>query len=139
MTLGSNLRDVKAQVPRSSGCFDRKRLDCVFVDRFGYENQFSEFLHRETAGDGVSDRFLFRREAHRERGGWLPFGVRWSDTPAKIRERLKAAGVASAAFHHPDVHGVATLGCFAPSEYRIEFEFGSNGRLRKVIQALTWP
>lgn len=139
LRLDSNLRDLRDQVSNASGCFDRGRRNCVFVDRFGYENQFSEFLSPEISGDGVSDRFLFRREAHRRRGGWLPFGVLWSDSPSVIERKLTALGVASMRFRHAHTRGVSAIGCFTKSHFRVEFEFGDDDRLNTVVQAQEWP
>lgn len=136
LAIGTNYRDVKSRIPKAAKCEDRTREGCEFIDRYGYQNAFSSF---GADANGVVDRFLYRKDATRGSGAWLPFGVQWSDSPQTISGKLRAAGVEPRDFRHPDKYGVIALGCFTRREYRIEFEFKPDGRLYDVVQAWDWP
>jgi len=129
MTLGVWLNKVRSQVPSSSGCLTYDKDDgCSFVDKFGIRNYFANADGKAT---GKWDRVLFTREQVRERGGWLPYGLRWSDTYVTAIEKLKPyGGRAEGTF-------IILDGCWPPPSigYWVEFEFGPDGRLTKVSQA----
>jgi len=130
ITLGKTFPAVKDRVPASAGCASKTKEFCNFVDRYGIENHFSDF---RPAFHGGEERELFERTEIRRRGGWLPYGVKWSDNFAQAMSKLKSHGGKVTASQPRIIYVIACWSRQSDS-YSVDFEFDEAGRLVKVEQ-----
>ncbi len=133
LEVGTNYKDARAQIPKANRCSATQSDGCEFVDRWGYLNVFGEVM------DG--DRYLYARFARRERHPPLPYGVTWSDNPARVTKKLKALGLSPST---PGAAGVvvSVVGCFRGEigdGFWSEFRFDKTGRLTEMKRAGLYP
>jgi hypothetical protein len=127
---------IRQQIPADSDCHTTANRPCHFVDELGYTTRLSDAA--EWWADGKVDRWVFRREAARGlKPAWLPYGVKWSDTPEAVRRKLGRAGI-EVFPAKPDDASVYVRGCYGVEMMRLEFIFSGN-ELQEVVQALPFP
>lgn len=124
LPMSSRYADIRERVPRSAGCEGLDDFDeCSFLDASGYVNY-------------IFNQRLGAKRAYRKEAGWLPFGVKWDDTPTQVARKLKTAGVWLGDGRSEGRRYVATNGCLLASTgdtFRVEFSFdAADQRLAEV-------
>ncbi|MDP3854382.1 hypothetical protein [Phenylobacterium sp.] len=131
LEIGDLLGTMTGRVPKSSGCYDPRRVVCAFRDKHGYTNHFGS-----NDADGVEERVLLSKVALRAQAAQLPFGVLWTDSRATVKRRLKV--IQRPGWSHEDSDTISTSTCGSPQSDSMytTFKFDRAGRLISMEQSI---
>jgi len=140
--LSGDFSAFKDKAPLASRCQLRDADECEYTDEFGQLIALtpSDVISGPAEVPKIYDRSVGTKVAYRKAGSPLPFGIRWTDSPKIVAQKLNTVGLATRRHWTRKGEQVEILNgeCGRMDEstdLRFEFRFG---RLQVVTHMWFW-